>query len=145
MEKVRELMRMLRFFLKAFPAFLLATQVLVPCYDWFRPWPSAVEQLSGAGVVLRFCVGISSMTMIQGGDSSTQHSRSFLVVVGNSVLPRLMTVDRDNASAAATLDDSGPAWVLVWLGVIALCILLTWRWWVRPWRLSGFEGLRLAI
>jgi len=144
-EKVHELVRMLRFFLKAFPLFIVASQILIPCYDWLRPWPSAVEQLSNSNVTFRFCVGVSSVTLVQGSRSATERSRSFLAVARHSVLPRLMTVEAADETSAATLDDNGPGGVVVWLAVVAICSVLSWRWWIRPLRADGLEGLRLAI
>jgi len=86
---------------------------------------------------------MSVVTTYYGNERATQRSRTFVVLADHSVLPRLITVEA--ASGAVTLDDAGPSGVLVWLSVIAVCLLLIWRWWIRPWRVAGLEGLRIAI
>lgn len=133
-----------RFLLKAFPAFLLLTQVALPIYDRVSPWSDAVEALSRGDYRARVCIGLTRNTTIESdGNRSVSSTRTFLAMSGSPV-PRLVVVSAQSPKASR-LEDHGVVGTLLWAAMLGLCWFLLWRWWVRPFRAKGREGLRRAV
>jgi len=131
--------------MKSLPALLLATQALLPVYDRLSPWELGVRQLSSMGVTTRLCVGaFSHAVAAPDGAVMTQRGRTYVVIRSGESWPRIVNiVGIEGVAISSTV--TGPVGLLAWLTVLLGCGYLVWRWWIRPCRAGGLDGLRRAI
>ena len=140
-----EAFRMLRFFLKAAPVAFLCLLPLVAAYDWISPAPLSDAALSSYGTQFRICVGYSYQSIRDDtGRIRNRHGRSYVLIPRVFESPALVSVHWTGDLSRRETTESRTGF-LVFVVANILFVYLAWRWWVKPYRDHGREGLRRAV
>jgi len=135
--------RVFLFFTKLVPLVLLAVMVVLPIYDWIAPAPFASEVTRGK---FRLCVAVGGQYHYLGNNLSAERFEQRTYAFVPDVFRDLGIVSASYFPATAATQSERHPWGLLYvIAVLGACSWASWRIWLRPIRLMGWEKFRRTV